>query len=126
MNKMTEYIIQINSLNYNKQCKYGKNKLLSIDFCDITDIMFFKKLQMILKKLSIYLKEIDIEINQKGYHLFKFFYELDDKSYFRDDKVIRGFIKVNYTKLSDSDDLYQIDAALKKSPIPIITYINVN
>ena len=49
MNQITEYIIQINSLNYNKQCKYVKNKLLSIDFCDITDIMFFKKVQIILK-----------------------------------------------------------------------------
>ena len=43
-----------------------KNKLLSIDFCDITYIMFFKKVQVILKKLPIYLKEIDIEINQEG------------------------------------------------------------
>ena len=46
-----------------------KNKLLSIDFCDITYIMFFKKVQVILKKLPIYLKEIDIEINQEGNHL---------------------------------------------------------
>ena len=38
---------------------------------------------------------MDIEVNQKGYHLFKFFYEPDDKSYFLDDKVIRGFIKFN-------------------------------
>ena len=124
MNKITEYIVQINSLNYNKQCKYVKNKLLSIDFCDITDIMLFKKLQIRLKKLRIYLKEIHVEINQKGYHLFKFFYELDDKSYFIDDKVISGFIKVNYTKLSDNT--YQIDVSVKKSPIPIISYINVN
>ena len=74
--------------------------------------MFSKKLQKILKKLPIYLKEIDIEINQKGYHLFKFFYELDDKSYFLDDKVIRGFIKVNYIKLSNN--MYQMDALVKK------------
>ena len=32
---MTECIIQINSLNYNKQCKYIKNELLSIEICDI-------------------------------------------------------------------------------------------
>ena len=42
MNKITEYIIQINSLNYNKQFKYVKNKLLSIENCDITD-MFLKR-----------------------------------------------------------------------------------
>ena len=80
MNKITEYIVQINSLNYNKQCKYVKNKLLSTDFCDITQIMFFKKVQVILKKLPIYLKEIDIEKNQEGNHLFNFFHELDDRS----------------------------------------------
>ena len=41
MNKITENIVQINSFNYNKQFKYIKNKLLSIDFCDITHITFF-------------------------------------------------------------------------------------
>ena len=49
MNKMAEYIMQINSLYYNKQCKYVKNKLLSIENHDITDMMFFKKVQVILK-----------------------------------------------------------------------------
>ena len=113
MNKITEYIIQINGLNYNKQCKYVENKLLSIDFCNITH-----------NKLPIYLKEIDIEINQGGNHLFNFFHELDDRSYFVDDKSTKGFIEVNYIKLSD--DLYQICVLVKKSPIPIISYINVN
>ena len=123
MNKITEYIIQINSLNYNKQCKYVKNKLLSIDFCNITHFMIFKKLQVILKKLLIYLKEIDIQINQEGNHLFNFFHELDDRSYFIDDESTKGFIEVNYIKLSDG--LYQICVLVKKSPIPIISYINV-
>ena len=49
MNKMTEYIMQINTLYYNKQCKYVKNKLLSIENHDIADMMFFKKVQVILK-----------------------------------------------------------------------------
>ena len=88
MNKITEYIVQINSLNYNKQCKYVKNKLLSIDFGDITHIMFFKKLQVILQKLPIYLTETDITINQEGNHLFNFFHELDDRRYFIDSKDI--------------------------------------
>ena len=124
MNEITEYIVQINSLNYNKQCKYLKNKLLSIDICNITDITFFEKVQVILKKLPIYLKEIDIEINQEGNHLFNFFHELDNRSYFIDNKEIKGFIKVNYIKLSDN--IYQTDVIVKKSPIPIISYINVN
>ena len=93
MNEITEYIVQINSLNYNKQCKYLKNKLLSIDICNITDITFFEKVQVILKKLPIYLKEIDIEINQEGTHLFSFFHGLDDRGYFKDSVKIRGFIR---------------------------------
>ena len=123
MNKITEYIVQINSLNYNKQCKYVKNKLLSIDFCDITH-MFFKKLQVIFEKPPVYLKKIDIEINQERNHLFNFFHELDDRSYFTDSKDIREFIRVNYIKLSDH--IYQVTVLVKHSPIPIISYINVN
>ena len=124
MKKITEYIVQINSLNCDKQCNYVKNKLLSIEICNIADIMFFKKVQVILEKLPIYLKEMDIEINQEGNHLFNFFHWLDDRSCFIDDKAIRGFIKVTYIKLSDN--MYQIDVLVKKSPIPIISYINVN
>ena len=36
MDKITEYIVQINCLNYNYQCKYVKKKLLSVDFRDIS------------------------------------------------------------------------------------------
>ena len=86
--------------------------------------MFFKKLQVILQKLSIYLTEIDITINQEGNHLFNFYHELDDRSYFIDSKDIRRFIRVNYIKLSDN--IYQITVLVKNSPIPIISYINVN
>ena len=124
MNKITEYIVRTNSLSYDKQCKYLKNKLLSIDICNITDIIFFEKVQVILKKLLIYLKQIDIERNQEGNHLFNFFRGLDDRSYFKESEKIRGFIKVNYIKLSDN--MYEIDVIVKKSPIPIISYINVN
>ena len=48
MKKIIEYIIQKNSLNYNKICKYVKNELLSIEICDITDIMFFQKVKIML------------------------------------------------------------------------------
>ena len=43
MSHIVEYIIEINSLNYNKQCKYIKNKLFSLKSCDINRIIFFKK-----------------------------------------------------------------------------------
>ena len=124
MDKITEYIVQINCLNYNNQCKYVKKKLLSADFCDINYIMFFKKLQVILQKLPVYLTEIDIKINEEGNHLFNFFYELDDRSYFKDSKDIKGFIRVNHIKLSNN--LYQISVAVKNTPIPVISYININ
>ena len=95
-----------------------------MDFRHITHIMFFKKLQVILQKLPIYLTEIDITINQEGNHLFNFYHELDDRSYFIDSKDIRRFIRVSYIKLSDN--IYQITVLVKNSPIPIISYINVN
>ena len=41
MDKLAEYIMQINCLNYNNQCKYIKKKLLSIDIYDTRHIMFF-------------------------------------------------------------------------------------
>ena len=72
----------------------------------------------------IYLKEIDIEINQEGNHLFNFFHELNDRSNCIDNKDIKGFITVNYIKWSDN--IYQTDVRVKKSPIPSISYINVN
>ena len=124
MDKTTKYIVQINCLNYNNQCKYVKKKLLSVDFCDINYIMFFKKLQVILQKLPVYLTEIDIKINEEGNHLFNFFYELDDRSYFKNSKDTEGFIRVNYIKLSNN--LYQISVAVKNTPIPVISYININ
>ena len=124
MDKITKYIVQINCLNYNNQCKYVKKKLLSVDFRDINRIKFFKKLQVILQKLPVYLTEIDIKVNEEGNHLFNFFYELDDRSYFKNSKDIKGFIRVNYIKFSNN--IYQISVAVKNTPIPVISYININ
>ena len=124
MDKITEYIVQINCLNYNNQCKYVKKKLLSVDFCDINYIMFFKKLQVILQKLPVYLTEIDIKINEEGQHLFNFFHEIDNRSYFKDSKDIRGFIRVNYLKLSNN--MCQICVAVKNTLIPVMSCININ
>ena len=124
MNKIRQHIIQINCLNYNRQCNYIKKKLLSVDFHDIDHIMFLKKLQIILQELPVYLKDINIKINESDNNLFNFFYDLDDRSYFKDSKDIRGFIRLNYIKLSNN--IYQINVAVKNTPIPIISYININ
>ena len=124
MNKIRQHIIQINCLNYNRQCNYIKKKLLSVDFHDIDHIMFFKKFQIILQELPVYLKDINIKINESDNNLFNLFYDLDHRSYFKDSKDVRGFIRVNYIKLSNN--IYQINVAVKNTPIPIISYININ
>ena len=84
MDNITQYLVEINCLNYNSQCKYIRKKLLSIDICDIEHIMFFKKLQVILHKLPVYVSETDININERANNLFNFFFELDDTSYLID------------------------------------------
>ena len=124
MNKITQHIIQINCLKHNRQCNHIKKKLLSVDFHDRDHIMFFKKFQIILQELPVYLKDINIKINESDNNLFNFFYDLDDRSCFKDSKGIRGFIRVNYIKLSNN--IYQISVAVKNTQIPIISYININ
>ena len=54
---ITDYILQIRCLNQNNLKEYLENKLLSIDPCDITHTVFFKKLYVILQNLPCYLKE---------------------------------------------------------------------
>ena len=77
-----------------------------------------------MQELPVYLKDINIKINESDNNLFNFFYDLDDRSYFKDSKDIRGFIRLNYIKLSNN--IYQINVAVKNTPIPIISYININ
>ena len=77
-----------------------------------------------MQELPVYLKDINIKINEGDNNLFNFFYNLDDRSYFKDSKDIRGFIRVNYIKLSNN--IYQINVAVKNTPISIISYININ
>ena len=70
MSHIVEYIIKINNLNYNKQCKYIKNKLLSLKSCDISRIIFFIKLQVKLYRLPDYLVEFKDEIHEKKHLIF--------------------------------------------------------
>ena len=86
--------------------------------------MFFKKLQIILQKLPHYLKDIEIKINERGDSLFNFFFKLDDRSYFKDDDDINGFVRVDYIKVSNN--IYQIHAVVKNSPISVISYIIIS
>ena len=65
MSQITEYIAQINTRNYNSQCKYVKKKFLSINSCDISRVIFFKKLRVILYNLPCDLTGLNIKINEK-------------------------------------------------------------
>ena len=42
MNQITQYITQINTRDYNSQCKYIKKNLLSVNSKDITVLYFLK------------------------------------------------------------------------------------
>ena len=77
-----------------------------------------------MQELPVYLKDINIKINESDNNIFNLFYDVDDRSYFKDSKDVRGFIRVNYVKLSNN--IYQISVAVKNTPIPIISYININ
>ena len=65
MNQIIEYIVQVDTLNYNYQCIYTKRKLLSHDTFDIRHIIFFKKLHVILHKIPDYLSQLDNKIGDK-------------------------------------------------------------
>ena len=76
MTQISEYIAQINTRNYNSQCKYIKKKLLSVDSCYINCIIFFKNLHVILRNLPSYFVDLNIKINEKKRFWFTFRDEL--------------------------------------------------
>ena len=118
MTQITECIAQINTPNYNDQCKYIKKKLLSVISCDISRIIFFKKLHVILYNLPYYLSGLDIKINEKKQLWINFWDELHDDSYFNDDK---GIIQIKCVKLTNN--MYQIKVPVINTAIPITSYI---
>lgn len=121
MNKIIEYIVQINSLNYNSQCIYTKKKLLSHDTNDIRHIIFFKKLNVILHKIPNYLSQLENKIGDKEFFLFSFWDELQDNTYFDD---IKKDIQIIYIKLTDN--IYQVRTLVKNSLVDVTSYININ
>ena len=113
MTQITEYIAQINTQNYNDQCKYTKKKLLSVISSNISHIIFFKKLHVILYNLPCYLAGIDIEINENKQLWFNFWNELHDDAYFNDDN---GIIEIKCIKLTNN--MYQIKVPVINTAIP--------
>ena len=113
-----KYTAQINTRNYNSQCKYVKKKLLSVNSCDISRVIFFKKLHVILYNLPCDLTGLNIKIIEKKQLWFNIWNELHDDAYFNDDK---GIIQIKCVKLTDN--IYHISVPAINTPIPIISYI---
>ena len=116
MNEIIECIVQINCLNYNKQCKYVKKK--------VSWRRWYKpcyKLHVIFYKIASYLAKLDNNIGDKDICLFNFWDELYDNKYF-DDKI--ALIQIKYIKLTNN--IYQIRVPVKNSQMAIISYINIS
>ena len=120
MTEIIEYIVQINSLNHNNQCRYIKKKLLSHDTHDMKHIIFFKKLHVILHKIPKYLSQRDSKIRDRDFFLFNCWDELQDDTYFDD---IRKGIQIKYVKLTNN--ICQIGVPVKNSLVDVVSYINV-
>ena len=120
MSQITEYTVEINTLNYNKQYKYVKMKFLFVDSYDISRIIFFKKLRVILDRLPRYLLDLNDEIHEKKYPWFNFRDELLDDTCF-DDK--NDIMRLKTIKLTNN--MYQISIPVKNTPIPVISYVNI-
>ena len=102
MDLLYDNILEFKILNYNDQCKYVINKLLSIKSYDITHTVFYKTLFIILSKLAKKLKESNHKIGDKDNCFFNFWSDFED---FLD---VRGFIKLDYVKLSNDKYLVRI------------------
>ena len=103
MSQITKYILQVNISHYNKQCRYVKKKLLSVDSCDISCITFFKKSHVILHNLPDYLVELDVKIDEKMKCWFDFWDELHDDTHFDDNKRL---MQLKCIKLTNN--IYQV------------------
>ena len=105
MEHISDYIVQINSLNHNNLHDFVKSKLLSINPRDITHTVFFKKLYVILLNLPCNLKELNLKINKSAESFIEFWSDFNDNRYFYD---TRGFMRIKYVKLSNNGYLVSI------------------
>ena len=68
MPTLEERIEEFNALSYCNQCRYIANKLITLDYMDITHTIFYKRLQIVLKDiLRIYLKAYNNQIDTYKY-----------------------------------------------------------
>ena len=73
---------------------------------------------MILKRLPKILNEFDDKIGTKVEIFFNFWLDFKDKTYFYD---IRGYIRLNYTKLAQDDYIIKVPTKFGSTVILHIT-----
>ena len=120
MDEINDNIFKIHCLDYNEQVLYIANKLLSYNPNDITRTLFLKKIYVILKRLPIILKEFNDKIGTTTEIFLNLWSELEDKTYFYDNK---GYIKLKYVKLTKVN--YLVKAATKFRST-VILHINTS
>ena len=120
MNEINDNILKINCLDYNEQCLYRANKLLSYNPIDIRNTVFFKKLYVILKRLSELLKEFHDKIGTKVEIFFNFWPDVEDKTYFYDTS---RYIRLNYTKLTKDAYITKLPTKFEST---VILHINTS
>ena len=97
MDYLESFIENINSLTYNNQCEYIKNKLLLLDLYEIQYIMFFKKLHVLFNELLSHISKISRD-NKR--YICNIGGVLGDKDgYFT---ITRACVHINYIILTDN------------------------
>ena len=109
MAEIEKNIEKINSLNFNGQCRYVKNKLLSFETNDLSYTLLFTKLYIQLDNLPWYLKETNVEIGVHKELLINFWRALEDDNYFYDGM---GYVQIECIKLRGS--IYSTGIPVKK------------
>ena len=119
MDEINDNILKINCLDYNEQCLYIANKLLSYNLNDITHTLLFKKIYVILKRLPEILKEFNDEIGTNAEIFINLWSDLEDKTYFDDNK---GYIKLKYVKLTKVNYIVKVPTKFQST---IRLHINI-
>ena len=118
MNKVNENILKIKCLDYNKECIYLANKLLSYNLIDITHTIFFKRLYVLLKRLPEFLKEFNDKTGTDVDIIFNLWSNFEDKIYFYENK---GYIRLKYVRLTKDSYMIKIPTKFESNVI-----LNIN
>ena len=119
MDYLINFCEEFNCYTYNRQCKFIKNKLLSLDLNDMQYIMFFKKLHVLFNDLPSHIKKISRDNRRYIYNFDSVL--VGNNSYFNE---TRGYIHIDYTKLSNN--IYFIKIPIENNKLCVHTHIDIN